>query len=144
MTVADLYIWNMSLNQCCFSSPLYMTCFGNTFYRYNLAKLDPTANTYQHKWVHKVWNWMQITKVFIHQHVSQHWKWQTKKSCRLILSIDLTQRFEKLGIITIVIIPFFIHSPDIQTIFISTTVRLARTPIRIIKNPQTSWGWKRS
>lgn len=81
---------------------------------------------------------MQGKVIFIHQHVAQHWKWITKKSCWLISSIDLTQRFEKLGIITIDIIPFLTTSGDIQTIFIFTMiVRVARTPICVIEGNTT-------
>ena len=56
-----------------------------------------------------------------------------KKSCRLISSIDLTQRFHRSGIITIVIIPFLLISFDIQTIFISPIVRLSTIPICVTK-----------
>ena len=80
----------------------------------------------------EVWNWMQGKVIFIHQHVAQHYKWITKKSCRLIISIDLTQRFLPSGIVTIVIIPFLTTSVDKQTIVIYITW-FARLPICVIK-----------
>ena len=73
---------------------------------------------------------MQGEIIFIHQHVAQHWKWQTKQSRQLVSRIDLTDRFEISGIITIPIIPFLIIL-DNQTI--SILVWLARFPICVTK-----------
>ena len=41
-------------------------------------KAGPNFEYIPTKLILKVWNWMQGKVIFIHQHVAQHWKWQTK------------------------------------------------------------------